>query len=179
MFKSVRRSNIKYLHVMRHSQAEKLSSQIDDVSRKLTSKGIRDCSSISRYFADQGHVWDLILCSNARRSHQSGDLIADSFKLSPTIQIQNNLYPGSLQLIYAELRALRRNENSVLLIGHNPSVQVFAQDLAGRVYTPFLRRLAARFPPGSVAIYNCDIEEWSDLSSENAVLNDYITPADT
>ena len=163
---------------MRHSQAEKLSSQIDDVSRKLTSKGIRDCSSISRYFADQGHVWDLNLCSTARRSHQSGDLIADSFKLSPTIQIQNNLYPGSLQLIYAELRALRRNENSVLLIGHNPSVQVFAQDLAGRVYTPFLRRLAARFPPGSVANYNCDIDEWSDLSPDSAVLNGYITPAD-
>ena len=179
MFKSVRRSNIKYLLVMRHSQAENLSGKINDVSRKLTAKGIRDSSSISRYFADQGYVWDLILCSNARRSYQSGGVIADSFKLSPKIQIQNNLYPGSLQLIFTELRALGRTVTSELLIGHNPSIQVFAQDLAGRVHTPFLSRLAVRFPPGSVAVYNCNIREWSDLSSDNAVLKDYVTPADT
>ncbi len=164
---------------MRHSQAENLSGKINDVSRKLTAKGIRDSSSISRYFADQGYVWDLILCSNARRSYQSGGVIADSFKLSPKIQIQNNLYPGSLQLIFSELRALGRTVNSVLLIGHNPSIQGFAQDLAGRVHTPFLSRLAVRFPPGSVAVYNCNIREWSDLSSDNAVLKDYVTPADT
>lgn len=67
---------------------------------------------------------------------------------------------------------------SLLVIGHNPGLELLARMLAGPGSPiPALKKLERKFP--TAAIVRLEIgSNWQDLSAETSRLTDFITPKD-
>jgi phosphohistidine phosphatase len=62
---------------------------------------------------------------------------------------------------------------SMMLIGHNPSLQQLALDLASAGYE--LRRLETKFPTGALATIVLT-KSWGELGPADALLMTYVVP---
>jgi phosphohistidine phosphatase len=66
----------------------------------------------------------------------------------------------------------------VALVGHNPGLGELAAALTGTGAEPDLRRLAAKYPTGAVAVLDFSVDRWEDVERNSAMLALYLTPAE-
>ena len=90
-----------------------------------------------------------------------------------TVLLEEELYAASCDELVVRIRLLPDAVTSVLLIGHNPSLQQLALALASA--GDQLERLEAKFPTGALATLAL-AKTWSRLAPGDAVLADYVVP---
>lgn len=162
---------------MRHGEAAGRSAE-GDAARALTARGDADCRRLAAHLKHHGAAWDTILCSSARRAQESAELLAAAMDSPPALEIRPELYLDGAEGLLMQLRALAGMAESVLLVGHNPGLHALTRFLVGRGSGTMARRAVRESPPGAIAAFTCDIDDWADLSPERANLRDFITPDD-
>ena len=86
------------------------------------------------------------------------------------------LYAASERELLERLQAVPESVGSLMLIGHNPSLQQLALLLASRGAD--LPKLGEKFPAGALATLAVDSESWAGLRPGDAELVDYVIPRD-
>ena len=162
---------------MRHGEAEGRGAEGDE-ARALTPRGHEDCRRLAAHLKDQGAAWDTILYSSARRAHESAKLIAAAMDSPPALEVRPELYLDGAEGLLVQLRALPGSATAVLLVGHNPGLHALTRFLGDRSSGAMARRAVRESPPGTIAAFTCDIDDWTDLSPDRANLRDFITPDD-
>jgi phosphohistidine phosphatase len=164
------------LTLLRHAKSD--WPDVPDHDRPLAKRGRKDAPRIGRWLRDHGYVPDTVLCSTARRTRQTWNLVAPELNGSPEVLLEPRAYAASALTLLYLCRELPSRCRTALLIAHNPGVEELAASLAG---PPAGRdgeeRPGLRFPTAAVAVFEF-AGEWSALAPGRAELLDHAIPAD-
>jgi phosphohistidine phosphatase len=101
-----------------------------DHERPLAPRGRRDAPVMGAWLRDAGLVPDRVLCSTARRARETWQLAEGGLGAAPPVLFERGVYesaaPGLLALIRGTPAAVR----TLLVIGHNPTIEDLALMLA-------------------------------------------------
>lgn len=137
------------LILWRHAEAER-SSGLGDFARELTQAGRLDAAIMGRALARGGWAPDLALVSSARRAAQTWEAGAAAFQDVEVVHTRD-IYEATA----AELAALAGEADgraeTLLILGHNPSLHGYAAQLAGG--TQAARVLGDGMPTCAAAVF--------------------------
>ena len=166
---------MKRLFLLRHAKSSWKDSSLPDRDRPLAGRGRRASKAMAGYMREHGIEPALVLCSSAARARQTLDRVAPGLGGSPEVRIESELYEASAAGLLARLQRVDDSVPSVMLIGHNPSIERLALDLANG--GPKLADLADKFPTGALATLEFS-GAWSGLEPDAARLVGFVRPRD-
>ena len=123
----------------------------------------------------------MVVCSSARRTRQTWDLVAPELGGSPAVRFEPRAYAASAMTLLYLAQELPSRYRTALLIAHNPGLSELASQLAappdiGRV-TDNGPRPGTSLPTAAVAVLEFS-GDWPSLTPGHARLVDHIIPAD-
>ena len=160
------------LMLLRHAKSD--WPDVPDRDRPLAKRGRRDAPVIGRWLRDHGYLPDVVVCSVARRTRQTWDLVAQELRGSPSVTFEPRAYAASALTLLYLVQELPDAYRAALLIGHNPAIAELATSLAGSADAD---AAPLRFPTAAVAVLEFS-GDWPALAPGHARLLDYTTPAD-
>jgi phosphohistidine phosphatase len=162
----------KQLFILRHAKSSWDDPGLDDHERPLAPRGQRACKVMAEHLRTNRITPELVLCSSSRRTRETLEGVAPSGKHV----IESELYAASAGDLVDRLRRVPDDVGSVMLIGHNPSVQMLAMRLARRQGDAGERAaLERKFPTGALATLTFECG-WSELGPGRARLAAFLTP---
>jgi phosphohistidine phosphatase len=120
-----------------------------------------------------------VLCSTAARARQTLDGLLPFLDPDVAVHLDEQIYRADSDELLERLRELSPTITSVMLIGHNPSIQELALTLAnesGRQQLAARARLAEKFPTGALAAFTVPTDEWTELGRCPAHLERFLVP---
>ena len=159
----------RYLYLLRHAESkEKLPSQ-PDRERELTQRGVREALLIGNYLHKEKTTFDAVLSSVAIRARATATLLAEAMKFDPeTITEEEALYEASTRTFYQFIASLDDKLESVLCVGHNPSISYLAES--------FTKSEIGDMPPAGLTKIRFNVSSWKEVSQGNGELQNYIFP---
>jgi phosphohistidine phosphatase len=123
---------MKHLLLMRHATTlEKVPGQTD-LERELTLFGHSQALSAGLWLKEKKLVPDLILCSPAVRTQSTLAGVLAGLGVSVPVQTEKDIYHGDEEDLKHLLETVDAFVQTLLYIGHNPTIGYFAQTLTGR-----------------------------------------------
>ena len=157
---------------------------MEDAARPLNKRGRKAAAAIAKWLEKEGLRPSLVLCSTAKRTRETLELLHDALGARVPIQIEPGLYLADAASLLARLRHIPREVPSVLLIAHNPRLQELVAELAaapGAAAADTSARLHKKFPTGALARFRLKLDDWRSLSADASAgtvkLLKVITPA--
>ncbi len=120
----------------------------------------------------------LVLCSPAKRTRETLELVQEAWATPPEIHYQERLYLAEPEDLLTWLHDLSDAIPSVLVIGHNPGLQELALRLLPASAAEASARIAGKFPTGALVHLSSRVRSWSRFGAETAKLVDYVIPSD-
>jgi phosphohistidine phosphatase len=155
---------------MRHAKAEPYGP--NDRDRPLARTGRRDAATVGEWLRHQEVVIDHVLVSAARRTLETSTELCEAGGLTVEPAVRADLYAAEAEDLLAAITAVPPDVTSLLLVGHNPGVQVLATRLAGEGDRRALTALVGGFPTAAVAVYDV-AGSWAELGEGEARLVDF------
>ncbi len=119
------------LYLLRHGVAEEGGAGLADAQRGLTEEGKRKLKQVLAAAVDAKVMPSLILSSPLKRTMQTAEMAAEILKFKGGILQTAVLKPGTtVEQVWDEIR-LYKDEPSLLLVGHNPTLSQLAGYLLG------------------------------------------------
>jgi phosphohistidine phosphatase len=149
------------LIVMRHAKAEQ--SAPSDFERRLVERGHADATEAGAWLARRGWVPDHALVSAAVRTRETFASVAagGGFDLEP--ELDRSLYSADPESVVDVARLLPSSVQSLLIVGHNPTMGSLAQLLHdGTGDQAALTEMSVDFPTSALALFEYD-GAWPDL----------------
>lgn len=172
---------MKTVYVLRHAKSDQSDGSIGDHERPLNARGREVAPRMGTYLKEKGYKPDLVLCSSARRTVETCELVRPSLG-DMTVTFEAGLYLAESQSIVERLRRLDDALSSVMVIGHNPGLEELADDLSQSPKTPeeerFHRRLREKFPTCALAVIAMPAKRWRELKPGTGTLVDLMRPRD-
>jgi phosphohistidine phosphatase len=165
------------LFLVRHAKAEPSVGR-DDYARKLTERGRADAMRVAKALAARRMLPDLLIHSGAARAKQTAEILAAQWRGKVALEEEVGLYDATLITLLDRTRALGDARKRVGLVGHNPGLGELATALTGSGDEPELRRLAAKYSTGAVAVLDFSIQRWEEVERNSGMLALYLTPAE-
>jgi phosphohistidine phosphatase len=81
-----------------------------------------------------------------------------------------------VQLLHSIRIAQGANPRRLMLVGHNPGMHELALALTGHGNAAERHELARNLPTSGLAVFDFDIEDWSDVSFGRGHLATFVTP---
>jgi phosphohistidine phosphatase len=174
--KNERRFSVKTVFLLRHAKSSWDQPSLDDYDRPLAPRGKKAAPRVGRYLAREGLTPDRVLCSGARRAMQTWNLVSEELPSDIQLEVRDEIYHASPGNLMELIRALPDNEDSVLLVGHNPSFESLALQAARSGDDEALRSLAFKYPTGALAILDFDTSGWAKVEWGTGHLRAFIRP---
>lgn len=162
--------------LLRHAKAERPEPGARDFDRPLAPAGRQPATRIGAYMASHALVPDLAICSPARRAKETWELAVPAFTKQPRTKLDPRVYELDAAGLLDLVRSASGDVQSLLLVGHNPSLEDLAElliaagDLAGR------ERLAEKFPTGALAVIDFPFDTWAKLHPHSGRFDRLISP---
>ena len=118
-------------------------------------------------FAKKNIPIDLIVASPAIRTKKTAEIFADALDYKKSIMYNEVLYMAFVNELFETISYTFDTVDSMLLVGHNPSLTALAITLVG---------FKEKFEQGAIMQIIFDCDSWIDISVENAKLVSYELP---
>ncbi|MGB7679019.1 MAG: histidine phosphatase family protein, partial [Nitrososphaeraceae archaeon] len=125
----IKHSVMKTLLIMRHAKSSWNELNIPDHDRPLNRRGKHDAPLMGKLLRDQKITLDLIISSTAVRAETTANLMAKGSKYNGEIVLDNLVYSAEPIDLLNLLSKCSDGCNSILLVGHNPTVEETVQML--------------------------------------------------
>jgi phosphohistidine phosphatase len=168
---------MKTLYLLRHAKSSWDEKGLDDIERELAGRGRKAAAKIGAYMLEHEMLPDVVLCSPATRASQTCTIVAQALGIEDRVRVEPSLYPGSAEAIVDALRALREDTESVLVVGHNPSMEDAATGLGGEGKKKALKRVAKKDPTAGLAVI-AFLDVWQKVAPGAGYLRAFIRPRD-
>lgn len=165
------------LHLLRHAKSSWDDADRADRERPLAPRGQRAARHLAAHLSTRGFTPALVLCSSALRTRQTLDLLAPALAPDTDILVEEGLYLADADDLLDRLRRIPPAVPSLLLIGHNPSVQELALTLAAGPRAT-VDRLRAKFPTGALATLALRGTSWRHLAPGGGELVRFLIPSE-
>jgi phosphohistidine phosphatase len=155
---------MKRLILMRHAKAEQGNFETSDFNRKLADKGKIDANSAAKVLKTHLHKIDLIVTSSSKRTAKTAKIVAENFDIDKKeIVFVDELYEAETNAYIHVIRNLSdMDANTVLLVGHNPTIGAMAA-----IMSDFKIQ---EFKPGSFAVFQIPLDTWKLFKIEESKL---------
>jgi phosphohistidine phosphatase len=162
----------KQLFVLRHAKSSWDNPGLEDHERPLAPRGQRSCAVMADYLRANAIKPELVLCSSSRRTRETLAGVAPAGEHV----IEPELYSASAEEVLDRVRRVPDDLSSVMVIGHNPTVQMLVLRLARREGDGAARSAVERkFPTGALATLTFECG-WRELGAGSAHLAEFLTP---
>ena len=166
------------LSLLRHAKSSWKDPTIPDHDRPLNARGKTEAPLMGKAVAKHGLAPDLVLCSTARRTRDTLELVLPELKKEPKIVYEDGLYHGTPQEMLDLLRQVPPSASQVLLVGHNPELQSFALDLIGSGAKHLKDRLETKYPTAGLVVVRFEAGDWKDVAVNSGKLELFLAPSD-
>jgi len=155
---------LKRLSLLRHAKsAGKEDPRLSDRERPLAPRGERAAAAMGRQLT----LPDLVLCSTARRAVDTWELAQSGLWARVEVAFEDRLYTFDEEDLLDRVRELDDSSATVLLVGHNPAMEMLLFDLTGED--------VGKFPTAALATITFD-GSWSSLAEGSARLESFVRP---
>src|SRR5262245_37038170 len=164
-------SPMKTLLLMRHAKSSWKESSIPDHDRPLNRRGKHDAPLMGKLLRDQKINLDLIISSTALRAETTANLIANAVRYKGKIILDKSIYNAELMDLLTLLSNSSNEYNSILLVGHNPTVEETVQKITN---SPEITMATC-----AIAHLTLSIDTWTDLKEKqtfSSKLENFWTP---
>ena len=118
---------MKTLYLLRHAKSSWGDSELSDFDRPLNNRGLKEAREIAEYMAENEYIPELILCSTAKRTRKTLEEILKALKFEGEANYLESLYLASSNTIGEAIKSV--NVESLLVIGHNPGIENFLNEI--------------------------------------------------
>jgi phosphohistidine phosphatase len=162
------------LLVLRHAKSAWDTDAETDFERPLAKRGRRDCPRIGAFIAGNDLVPDLVVSSPAERARETARRVLEAAGGDPeTVVFDEEFYGGGTEEIRRALADVPGTFRRVMVVGHNPGFESFAQWLSGAPL-PAPEEVKT-FPTGALARFRMP-EDWTTISAGSGELVQLVRP---
>ena len=120
----------KTLYLVRHAKAS--DSVSPDLIRPLVANGMIDAARMGRHLGSKMQGIDLILTSHSERTQMTAQVFCEQLGIdNKIVKVEEDLYESSPKHYLIALSKVSDNMDSVMIVGHNPSISHLAEYLTG------------------------------------------------
>lgn len=163
---------MKNLILLRHAKSCWDTPSLTDFDRPLNKRGFDARSKIAKFIFEHLPHPDLILCSAATRTQQTFESFAGLYTHPFELDVTERLYHASSRQIIDHIKTVKAE--TILIIGHNPGLQDCALHLCDPKANPDYQDMSYKFPTAACAYITFAMDNWSDLTSNNGKLREFV-----
>ena len=145
---------MKTLLILRHAKSSWKHPELADHDRPLNKRGKRDAPRMGQLLKQEKLVPELILSSSAKRALRTAEAVAQSSGYENDIHVVNGFYHASSETFYNIIARSPDQYSRIMIIGHNPGLEVFLEDITG---------YWERLPTAALAQVELPINQWVDF----------------
>ena len=155
---------MKTLLILRHAKSSWKYEDLTDFDRPLKKRGIHACHKIGHLLRVQDLVPQHILSSSARRAHDTAELVAEECGYENDIHFTRDFYAAGPKAYIEALHRLDNHYVRVMVVGHNPGLEILLEELTGQI---------ERLPTAGLAQVRLPIAKWQALTdmTEGKLIN--------
>ncbi len=165
---------MRFVYLLRHAKSS-WKTGVPDHERPLAQRGRQAAKAIRSHLLEHGIEPELVLCSTARRARETLERIEPALG-TPAVRIEPELYHATSDALLDRLRSVPDEVGSVMLIGHNPSMQLLALELAQPGAE--LQELEAKYPTAALATLAFPGPSWRSIEPGAMELVGVVRPRD-
>jgi phosphohistidine phosphatase len=103
---------------------------------------------------EYGLIPDVVISSDAVRARLTAEAVAEAARYAGEILLDPHLYMASPADILSLLPTVRKNAETVMIVGHNPGLEKLVEQLTGE---------RQDLPTAALAQISLPIDQWRDL----------------
>lgn len=150
----------KYLYLLRHAKAEKGWQGLDDIDRPLHPIGVDEAHRIATMFGSVTPIPDMVLSSPSVRTYSTSLAFCKTIGFSiDQILFDNRIYEADLKTLMRVISEIPSHIDSVLMVGHNPSITQLANYFHGDI---------AHMSTSSLVGFSLQLDDWMHFDIANA-----------
>ncbi len=156
--------------VLRHAKAVSREPGIEDRGRTLSGKGVRQAKHLARILKAADEQLDVILASSAPRALETALTVADALGLRDSVEQDWSYYGCSPEHWVERLSMLPDETSSVMIVGHNPELEMFTLQIGDRSDVAL---------PTCGAVKCTGLEKWSMIGHRKMQTAIVFSPSET
>jgi phosphohistidine phosphatase len=164
------------LLLLRHAKSSWSEPGASDHERPLNRRGQEAAPRIGAYLARHKLIPDRVLCSTARRTRETWELVAAEATAAPPATFTDRLYGATPRALIEVFRHAEPEAASLLVVGHNPGLQEVATQLIASGDLEDRERLREKFPTGGLVVIDFAIADWAKLHPRSGRLERFVVP---
>ena len=158
----------KTLIIMRHAKSSWDDPGLADYDRPLNKRGLRDASRMAQWLSESELIPDQVIASAACRANQTASIVTNELALETDILETRDLYLSDYDAYLEQVSYLPNDVETVLVIGHNPTMESLVYLLSGE---------SVSMPTAAIAVIQLPIDTWSNqVTSASANLVKHVFP---
>ena len=173
---------MKTVFLLRHAKSDWDDPTLKDHDRSLSERGRAAAPKIGAYIKSKRYKPETILCSTARRTVETYDLIKGAIGEGSKVKFEESLYLAELRHLLERLKWLDDELKSAMIIGHNPGMEQLANALPHAPKTEaeekLHKRMREKFSTCAFAVIKLPVKAWRDVKPGIGTLADFVRPRD-
>jgi phosphohistidine phosphatase len=167
------------LMLLRHAKSSWTDPGLDDRQRPLSPRGEKAAPAMGTFMRRRELIPDLVLCSPARRARETWRLMAKEVPEAPVPSVEEAVYDfGNGGRLLEAVRRRGDKARSVLVVGHNPSIERLALRLVKDSDPDLVARMTHKYPTGALAVIDFAAPNWRDIGETAGKLASFTRPKD-
>lgn len=151
---------MKQILLMRHAKSRWENPGLKDFDRPLAKRGLKDAPRMGKFLLEKGYNPGLVISSPAARARETTNLCIKAGQFDESlIHWNDDFYYGSSEDYLSALQTVPDDIERVLLVGHNPLME-----LTAGLLTTGDPSTVARMPTAGLICLESHINRWEDIS---------------
>jgi phosphohistidine phosphatase len=164
------------LLLLRHAKAAPFAGG-GDHERPLTRRGRADAARLGAFIAGRSDPPQAAVHSGSARTGETLEIVLRKLGRDLPVSAEPRLYGAGAAAFLGVLHNLPDEAETVLLVGHNPTLGEMACSLAGAGDERARSKMAAKFPTAGLAVIAFDAGRWGAIEEGAGHLVRFVTPA--
>jgi phosphohistidine phosphatase len=148
---------MKTILILRHAKSSWKHPELSDHDRPLNKRGLREAPQMGKVMKKEGLLPDMVLSSTARRARDTAQIVAEMCSYAGEIRLIPDLYRADVEDILGFLQNLDDSISIVMVVGHNPDLEMLLSTLTGE---------EEALPPAALVQVELPIQSWKALDPE-------------
>src|SRR5947209_3702004 len=145
------------LLLLRHAKSDWSNPELADHDRPLNRRGKGNAERMGCLVKDEDLLPDLIITSTAKRARQTVKRVVSASGYTRTVEETQALYLADPADYRGALREVQDDCGRVMVVGHNPGLEEFVEQLTGT---------AIRLPTAALVQIELPLEHWRDFEEQ-------------
>lgn len=156
---------MKTLYILRHAEKDESNPEQYDYDVKLTLKGEEDSKLLGEKLKAKNILPDLIVSSPAIRARKTAENVSEIIGYTKSVMYNEVIYQAFLHEIIESITYTFDTVDSLMVVGHNPSLTALAITYAG---------FKEEMDMASVIRIDFNCSSWTSIDKSNATFIEYI-----